>query len=66
MFFNKVQQAVAFFVLLPATWPWRWKSHGGDRERNVQRERERERRAVERERVSQIKLFGFRNKYEMY
>ena len=37
-----------------------------ERERETERERERERRAVERERVSQIKLFGFRNKYEMY
>ena len=31
-----------------------------------ERERERERSKVERERVSRIKLFGFRNKYAMY
>ena len=36
------------------------------KEREREREREREKREVERERVSRIKLFGFRNKYGMY
>ena len=37
-----------------------------ERETCKERERQRERWAVERERVSCIKFFGFRNKYEMY
>ena len=37
-----------------------------ERETCRERERERERGEVERERVSRIKLFGFRNKYAMY
>ena len=37
-----------------------------ERETCKERERKRERWAVERERVSCIKFFGFRNKYGMY
>ena len=59
---------MAFLFLFFGCCCYRRHGRGGDRERNVQREREkkRERWAVERERVSCIKYFGFRNKYGMY
>ena len=72
MLFNKVQQVVAFFFFFGCC---QRPSHRGGRaveeiERETckerVREREREKREVERERVSRIKLFGFRNKYGMY